>query len=63
MSMDASLAIPVTPANAILSSRLWDIDLIINRALVYGTLAGIPLGLYVGGWCSTRGPSTASRGT
>ena len=42
-------AIPITIGIAILRAHLWEIDLIINRALVYGTLSGLLLAVYLGG--------------
>jgi tRNA A-37 threonylcarbamoyl transferase component Bud32 len=42
------LLIPISMTGAILRYRLWDIDLIINRSLVYGTLAVLVIGLFVG---------------
>ncbi len=41
------LLIPVSIAIALLHSRLFDVDLLINRALVYGTLTACVAGVYV----------------
>jgi hypothetical protein len=42
------MLIPLTLGIAILRYRLWDIDILINRTLVYGTLTGLLALLYVG---------------
>jgi hypothetical protein len=42
------LPIPLSIGIAILRYRLWDIDTLINKALVYGLLTAILGGLYVG---------------
>jgi hypothetical protein len=40
--------VPVSIGVAILRSRLWDIDVLINRALVYGSLSALLAALYFG---------------
>jgi len=42
------LLVPLSIGFAVLHSRLWDIDVIINRTLVYGTLTAILALVYVG---------------
>jgi hypothetical protein len=41
-----SSLVPLSIAVAILRSGLWDIDVLINRALVYGSLTGLLAALY-----------------
>ena len=43
------LIIPLSFGVAIFRYRLWDIDIIINRTLVYGTLTGMLVAIYFGG--------------
>jgi hypothetical protein len=43
-----SLALPISLAISVLRYRLWDIDIIINRSLVYGTLTGALALIYFG---------------
>ena len=43
-----TLPIPLSFAIALLRYRLWDVDALINRALVYGSLTGLLALVYVG---------------
>ncbi len=49
------LLIPLAIGIAILRYRLWEIDFLINRALVYGTLTGALLAVYFAGVVSLQG--------
>ena len=53
--MDAAgLMIPLSIGIAVLRSRLFDIDVVINRTLVYGSLTAMLVVLYIGGVASTQ---------
>ena len=50
----AFASIPVAVGIAILRHRLYDIDLVINRTLVYGSLTAMLVLVYLGGVASTQ---------
>jgi hypothetical protein len=50
----ALLVVPVFTYIAILKYRLYDIDLVVNRALVYGSLTALLAALYFGGVTATQ---------
>jgi hypothetical protein len=47
-------AVPIAVGFAVLKYRLYDIDIIINRTLVYGSLTAILAGIYFGGVTATQ---------
>jgi len=47
-SLDLLLLIPLSFAIAILRYRLWDVDVLINKTLVYGLLTGTLVAVYAG---------------
>src|SRR5215204_566267 len=48
-SLVSFTAVPIAVGFAVLKYRLYDIDIIINRAIVYGSLAAVLVALYFGG--------------
>src|ERR1700737_1035994 len=51
----ASVAIPVSIGVAVLRYRLWDVDVVINRALVFTALTVLLAGAYLGIVVTTHG--------
>jgi hypothetical protein len=61
--MDAFvLFIPLSIGVAVLRSRLFDIDVLINRTLVYGVLTAMLVGVYLGGVVLLQGAFRALTG-
>ena len=54
LSLLATLSLPAAVGIAIFKYRLYDIDILINRTLVYGSLTGILALAYVGGVTATQ---------
>ncbi len=54
LGMLAVASIPVAVGIAILKHRLYDIDVIVNRALVYGSLTAALVAVYFGGVATTQ---------
>jgi hypothetical protein len=60
--MDAfGLLIPLSLGVAVLRARLFDIDVVINRTLVYGSLSVMLALVYLGAWRRRRPSSAPSR--
>ena len=54
LGITSLLGIPAAVGIAILRHHLYDIDLLINRTLVYGALTAILAGIYFGGVTATQ---------
>jgi hypothetical protein len=55
-------AVPIAVGFAVLRYRLYDIDIVINRALVYGALSAMLVAVYVGSVVSLQGALRALSG-